>query len=301
MVRPRLAALLVVMTAGGGAGGACSSFSAGDPAALVEGGADAAETDGSAADAGADAVGDRTTPSAYRDAILAAGPLAYWRMGKTAGLSIDDESGHGNNLVLQGMAGGYVVGEPGAIVGDTDTAIRFDGKTGNARAAMSRAFDFPDGAPFTIELWAKRDEIEGGAYFQHLISHIEGVATNRTGFLLYVLPTASTPSAYPSTSFEVDALANLEQSTSLGSPVAAGKWGHYAGVVDTAGMLTLYVDANTSTPRQRKGPMTVKTAALVIGAGENGGQFPGTIDEVAIYARALTLTEIAAHKSLGRP
>src|SRR4051794_32105500 len=86
MACSRLAALLVVATTSPLAAlGACSSFS-GEPPTAVDAGDGPTQPDGDPGEAGEDVRADRTTPSSYRDAILAAGPLAYWRMGVTAGL-----------------------------------------------------------------------------------------------------------------------------------------------------------------------------------------------------------------------
>src|SRR6185295_12347408 len=105
-------------------------------------------------------------------------------------------SGHRNELVLQG--GGHALGAPGAIAGDGDTAIRFDGVSSYATAVRPRDFDFPASAPFTIECWARREPLADGgdgAYFQHLLGNSAGGPPNRNGFLLYMLPTASAPYA----------------------------------------------------------------------------------------------------------
>src|SRR5688572_10082323 len=105
--------------------------------------------------------------SKYRNAVLADKPLAYWRMGIQQGSSlIKDETGNGNDLVLQG--GGHTFGRAGALAGDDDTALGFDGK--GSRAVLigdARAFDFPNRAPFTIECWAFRETVrpDGGGGF----------------------------------------------------------------------------------------------------------------------------------------
>jgi hypothetical protein len=282
---------------------ACSSFSSGDPAPAPP--ADAApRADGpvETPDAvGPDAGGDATQPQTYYDVVMAAAPLAYWRMGSKTGFLVKDESGHGNDLVLEGAAGGgYVLGAPGAIDGDGDTAIRFDGLNGDGQAMNPRAFDFPETAPFTVEVWAKHEPLEadGGVYFQDLVSHTEGSAGDRAGFALYVVPTSMTETTY--SSFDIYGRPNLEQSAVRRPAVAKGVWAHYVGVRDAAGMMTLYVDASASLTVKASGPITGTNAPFVVGGGTSGtGRFFGTIDEVAIYDKALTPAEIAVHTALG--
>ena len=60
-------------------------------------------------------------PSAYRDTVLADHPISYWRLDETSGTTATD--------VQLANTGAYVgsptLGQPGAIVGDPDTAVSF--------------------------------------------------------------------------------------------------------------------------------------------------------------------------------
>lgn len=294
-----LALLATAAAASAGAAlGACSSFSSTDPSTTD---AAAEAVDGADADA---ALGVDAAPpildggTTYRDVILAAKPLVYWRMGIKSGFVIPDETGSANELVLKGVAGSYTHGVPGAIPGDDDTAVRFDGYDGHAVANDPRAFDFLNGAPFTLELWAKRDEIEGGSYFNHLVTHSVGASNNRSGFLLYVLPrvTAGT-GAFTRSAFEYESLDGGDTDSNI-DLVPAGQWAHYVGVYDK-GYLTLYVNGNSNPAVKAAGVMTATNAELVVAGAIGGQNFPGSIDEVAIYDHALTFKEIAAHHALG--
>jgi hypothetical protein len=276
--------------------GACSSFTSDEqPLADASTQDDGAAPDGVSADASADST---VASSTYRDVVLADQPLAYWRMGITSGLTIPDESGHGNDLFLQGKTGSFDYGVEGAVAGN-DTAIRFDGREGRATAKNPRAFDFPGKAPFTVELWAKRDELDGGHFFQHMITHMQGVAGNRTGFVMYVVPSGAGGVAM-STAFEYDAYDGGDQNV-LGDFVPAGQWAHYAAVIEND-TLTLYVNGSSRGPKQLGHELTASTADLVVaGATATGNEYPGAIDEIAIYDRALPIDRMIAHRMLGRP
>ena len=174
----------------GGAAGATAEAAGGEPmdagglplggAASVNGGAGAAGEAGAAGhtEPGVDAPG-------YDDEVLQEQPLAYWRMGSAAQGVVPDLSGHGNDLVLQG--GGHRLNEPGALREGDDGAISFDGAASFAIATDARALDFAAGAPFTLECWARRSS-GGQSYFQHLLSNVDGVAGDRNGYALYLLP-----------------------------------------------------------------------------------------------------------------
>jgi hypothetical protein len=60
--------------------------------------------------------------TAYRQAVLTNSPLVYWRVDESSGTIAADSSGNGN---AGAYTGAYVLGEPGAIAGSTDTAVRF--------------------------------------------------------------------------------------------------------------------------------------------------------------------------------
>src|SRR3954471_1291742 len=114
MARSRLAGALAIARAGVvGSVIACSSFSTDDgPSAAVpdptEAGGDAPQVD--PRDAEVESQGDAPSTKSYRELILDAKPLAYWRMGISTGDVIPDESGNGNTLELEGVT---FIAEPG--------------------------------------------------------------------------------------------------------------------------------------------------------------------------------------------
>src|SRR5438874_1551737 len=60
----------------------------------------------------------------YSQVILADHPIIYWRLGELSGRTAFDSSGHGRDATYKK---GPRKGVQGAIVGDADTAVRFDG------------------------------------------------------------------------------------------------------------------------------------------------------------------------------
>ena len=67
-------------------------------------------------------------PAAYRDVVLATGGLnGYWRLGDASGTVVADLAGGHPGAV----AGGAVLGSPGLLTGDTNTALRLNGTTGS--------------------------------------------------------------------------------------------------------------------------------------------------------------------------
>src|SRR5262249_32660244 len=90
---------------------------------------------------------DRTLPSLYSAAVLGDNPAAYWRLGESAGPTPLHPSRNGRNATYNGIV---LYGVAGAIVGDPNTAVQFDGSTGYALAP-----GVPMTADITAEVWAK--------------------------------------------------------------------------------------------------------------------------------------------------
>jgi len=243
------------------------------------------------ASAGADA-----PASPYEALILSDGPLAYWRMGISSGRIVPDRTGRGNDLVLQGT--GHKLGVPGAIAGDVDGAIEFDGVSSRAIATNARAFDFEDRHPFSIECWFLRRPRASGPEYQYLVNSSIGEGGSRTGYALWIAPPEGGKSD-PHSGFEwMTSGGDLQVNGAL---PPADAFVHYVAVFDGTKAI-LYVDG-VSDFESLTGPgqQTARVTDFVIGGDYDGSEcVSGVIDEVAIYDRALSPAEVARHLSAGR-
>jgi hypothetical protein len=238
--------------------------------------------------------GDATTASdSYRAAILADHPLVYWRMGQVSAGAVPDETGSENVLVLQG--GGHELGRPGALPG-ADTAIGFDGVKSFAIATDARALDFVELSAFTLECWARR-ETGGTSYFQHLLSNVDGVANDRDGYALYLLPEPAQGDAARSV-FERDRpAADLGVWGGLGK---ASVWAHYVAVFDGQSV-ALYVNGSLANTVAASGNLAARKTPFSVARGAGDANFfKGALDEIAIYPTALEPAAIARHFALSR-
>jgi len=276
----------------------------------LTGGAIDASAESGPADAGrpeADAIVDAPTqsdlgpasdtrpPSAYRDLVLNDGPRAYWRMGIASGTAIPDETGGGNTLTLQGS--GFVLGQPGAIAGDPDTSVSFDGQASYATAKDARIFDYPDHHPFTLEVWVRHDA-RSLATYQHLVGDLDnpgGSPTNRNGYYLYANRLGGTANF----ALEWDT-PGAPQGISTSNFVNDATWAHVCGVFDGQNV-RVYLGANPSPPFQvGTASITARTSLMIIGAEDPAGNaFSGLIDEIAVYDRVLSPEQIARHAAAG--
>src|SRR6185503_5933955 len=98
----------------------------------------------------------------YREEILQDNPVAYWRLGEqTVHGPVVDSSGNG----LDGTyVGDFMVGLPGAIAGDPDTAAWFQripgfacGKCGQVQVPVGATLDLGtmETSSLTLEAWFK--------------------------------------------------------------------------------------------------------------------------------------------------
>ena len=270
---------------------ACSSFAASSADSPDAGVAEGGLPDVTRPDASVD---DGATPERYPAAVLADGPIAYWRMGITSGSTIPNEVDPSNPLTLQKNV---QLGRPGALQGDSNTAIAFDGlNEGYAVATDPRPFDFPNAAKFTIEWWANHVRVDGGSTFQHMIGAAQG-STPQTGngYFAYWNADAKVQVEFA----QPNAVTTLTSTTALG-------WKYYALVFDGTNV-ALFVDGAQEASKIASGKLAARASAFVVGAtsgstpgGIGGYGFSGSMDEVAIYDKALSLPQIVAHYDAAR-
>src|SRR5215831_5796320 len=87
------------------------------------------------------------------------------------------------------------------------------------------------------------------------------------------------------------------------TPVDDGQWHHVAATYDSATM-KLYVDGHLDASAPRTGQIQSGTSGILIGArsdGTNASNFPGMIDELAVYSRAIGPAEVQALDALDAP
>jgi hypothetical protein len=216
---------------------------------------------------------------AYTDLVQGDGPISYWRLGDAGGAIAD--SGTGGNTGT--ATGGVSTGVSGALAGDTNAAMSFNGSTGyvaiNDKASLDQAGDF------AIELWARPDSVSksqvlvqkssGGSFsgWQYRLGITSGGDWRGTVFV-------------GGSSFAV---------TSSVRP-AVNRWDHL--VFQRSGdSLLLYVNGTLAGTASVTGPINTSTGILAIGraGSSNADYFQGTIDEVALYGHALSPTSIQAH------
>ena len=222
-------------------------------------------------------------PIGYVSAVLADQPLAYWRLGSASQSVVVDETANGN---MGTFVGGVQPGDAGPLVGDQDTAMRFDGV--DDFVAIGDRLEFPGVAPFSFELWVKPHNHDV-AYTGVLSKTDEQAGGNtKSGFLIF-----DHFGKFGAERNAGDTAQNVETTAAL--PVDV--WTYVVVTFDGA-TLSLYLDGQSQATNATPISIPSTTNGFVLGA-RNGGEYlryPGVIDEVAVYDHALSPERIDAHR-----
>ncbi|MCD4527480.1 PKD domain-containing protein [Nocardioides sp. cx-173] len=223
--------------------------------------------------------------SDYLEAVHGDEPTHWWRFGEPAGSADPGADSVGFNPLTVGT--GVARGTSGAVPSDsTNLGATFTG-VGAASLATSTVQDSPPDQ-MTVEAWFRTTSTAGGRIVGRDTAGARGAKVDR---LLYL-------DAAGHVSFGVKPNATL---ATLASPATYndGGWHHAAGVLSPAGM-QLYVDGELSGAN----PDVTVGEHLALGYWRVGGgsavaglpgDLAGSIDEVAVYKRALAPAEIAEH------
>ena len=240
------------------------------------GSADAASDARDVVDASSDvAVDGAPGMHPYVQAVLADGPSLYYRLEETSGPTAKDEMG---NYPGQYRAGG-TRGVPGAFPGSLALLPAEGGGVD-----PGDIFDFVGTVAFTLEAWFRPEAYDGQYRF---LFHHDYSSGPRQNYGIY-------GHADDGLAFErhVDGAGRSAQAAR--PPV--GSWYHIVGVYDGL-VLKLYVNGTVVATGGDSRAAKDKPRPLRIGYGyPNGeGALRGTLDEVAIYEKALGSDRIAAH------
>lgn len=260
-----------------------------------EGGTSPSPNDAPAADAAADVPShaDAADPDAhvatYSELVLADGPIHYWRFEEAGGATTIADVGQPGGVTGQ-VIGNVTLGESSAFA-SLGKSARFDGnETVGSRIDLGL---FHPGDSVTVELWGRLDtvlksfhsvfarwdgsyelDVNGGTQRANFVAHDDGVP------LLLV------------------------QST---QDYARDAWHHMVGVFGQ-GNVTLYLDGvqgstlPTSGNLRNAGPTPDYVFISATRLGSNGGSYnwTGWVDEVAVYAKALSAADVSRHFAAAR-
>jgi hypothetical protein len=204
--------------------------------------------------------------------------LGYWRLDDRSGTAACDSGGR----YPGSYAGTVTLAQTGAIAGDSNAAVGFDGTSANVSVPALPALDVGDS--LSVEAWVKRGSIGGTA--NQVI-----VAKQSQSWQLMFNPSNKLVLGQAG-------VGDIAASTTTVSDTTS--W-HYVAATKTGGAVHLYIDGSDVTGTVTNRTLVNNTQPLAIGQSGTSSYFKGSIDEVAVYGTALTASQISNHRSLAQP
>jgi type II secretory pathway pseudopilin PulG len=207
--------------------------------------------------------------------MMSSGLAAYWRLGEDSGPLIVDSSGNGHNATV---VGGVTLNVAGALSSADDGAVEMTSPTDHI--VIPDSLDFAGNAPFTVAAWFAITSPAMGLEHSLVQKRFEpGAPGTYDGWVMGATTTG--PSVFGQR-WSAGIAASSE------GPAAIGPWTY--GVMTYDGTV-LRTYANNSLLFSASSPLPLSDTPQAVSIGNRCGC---TIDEVAIWDRALNASEIAA-------
>lgn len=201
------------------------------------------------------------------------GLVGYWRMDEGSGTTAFDSSGYGHQgSLINGVS--RVTGMVGS------GALSFDGSNDYVTVANTTVLQLT--GDLTVALWMKRSSDPGTS--RQLFG--KGSGTQRNYSLMHETGTGKIL-------FQQNTSAGATLSLSSATSLTSGIWYHVT-VVRQGNAVSLYLNGRLDASGTfASAATTASTDALLIGAQTTAaGYFPGVLDDVRLYKRALSAAEV---------
>jgi glucose/arabinose dehydrogenase len=207
---------------------------------------------------------------------LPSGLVGAWNFNENTGITAADHSGNNNN--------GALVNNPIWVAGKYGSALSFNGSNALVNIPNSASLQLTTG--MTLEAWVKPTVVP--------INWADIIYKDNDNYLL----TASTDQARIGA---VVTAGGVDQALTGATALSSGLWTHVAATYDGVN-LKVYANGNLENTVPLTGNITVSTNPVTIAGDTRFSQyFNGTVDEVRIYNRPLTQTEIQSDMNTPLP
>ncbi len=227
-------------------------------------------------------------PGSYDAHVLSQGPVGYWQLGESSGTTAVNIGSNG----VDGIYNGATLGEAGIPGTGGDTAADFDGADDHVDLGT---FDV-DGTGITLSAWINVDDFDTDD--QRIISKALSTGSNATEDHWWMLSTYDNGSDFV-LRFRLRAGGTTDTLIASTGNIEINQW-HFAAATydETTGAMRIFLDGvEVGSKIHSLGGAVDQdpTQTVMIGANPNGyGYFDGTIDEVAVFDRALSLSDLQA-------
>lgn len=222
-----------------------------------------------------------TTDPASEDP-LAANIVAYWGFNSINSGSTPDDSGNGHT--------GTVTGGVSAVSGQIDNALSFDGSNGKVAVGNMDVTASSGNDGITLAAWINPDQWTTASRDNRIISKATGTQDQDHYWMLSGIASGS------DTYLRMRLKAGGSTTTLIASSgnLATSTWTHVAGTYDGS-TIRLFVNGSQVGSTSKSGTInTSSSVGVTIGINpDNNRPFDGKLDEVYIFDRALSASEIS--------
>lgn len=222
--------------------------------------------------------------SYYSSTVMQDNPVVYHRLDESSGTSAADQTSNAYTGTYSGSGVTYSVA--GALSNDSDTAVTFNGSSGNMTLA-SGVNPANYTSAISIEFWMKLSTLSQ-ASSPTIIGNDTTPSTNN-GLVCYINSTG--------TALILRLGNGSSNSTStMNYPFATGVWYHIVWTWNANNILGYVNGVVKESDDLFTGPISTAPHNLTLGHNPSGTDFfQGSIDELAIYSTALSASRVMAH------
>jgi hypothetical protein len=218
------------------------------------------------------------TATPYTTTVMADSPAGYWRLGETSGTTAADFTGAFPGTYVNGP----LLGRTSLLPAESDRSVGLDGTNDYVRVANAPALN--PAAELSVEAWIRPDKIPSAGTFASVVSKPEAYSLQFNG---------------PKLEFTVMRGGTRYRTQAPSGAVAAGQTYHVVGTYNGA-QTHLYLNGSDVASIALTGAVGSSTSALSMGSWSGTTErFTGTLDEVAVYPKALSAARVQAHRSAG--
>jgi hypothetical protein len=219
----------------------------------------------------------------YAATVMDDAPISYWRLDELSGASAFDVQGVNPGAYRNGPD----LGRPSLLRTDAlDRAVRFDGVDDQVEVPSSDSLS--PAARVSVEAWIKPAALPAPGRVAAIAGKAHAYAIQLNGHRLEFTTTIA------------KAAGPIRVRSSAGL-IVPGRIYHVVGTYNGSAQ-QLFVNGVRVAGSSLSGSVSPGVGPFAIGSAGNAGRpFRGTIDDVAVYARALSPAKVSAHHGAGSP
>lgn len=216
------------------------------------------------------------TIMAMNSPVLAASDLiGYWNFDESSGATATDNSPNGNNGTFTGAGVTHSTLLPPTSCFVNTHSVKFDGGGDYVQIPDNSSMD--PASDISISFWMNPDTVTNG--FQHIVFKQGPVVTSYGVWL-------------NGDHIYMEDNDNSVRGLNSNAAVTAGAW-HYITVTYDGTTQSLYIDGVLDNSQSIPGiTLTYTNSPVKVGSGDYNNPFAGYVDDLRIYNRALTSTEV---------